>query len=431
MKAQLVWQFPQLDHGGSVVYKPHSSNLYSTLFTVVSLHLSPLTAMAGEVHYEAIDARGTFTHHEIMSDPRAKGYRRGLWSASLNSTVIPIGNPTARNRVNIVYVGDGYSRSEMNRYDTDVRMAVAQLLAHQPFRSYVNYFNFHEVQVISAESGVSQDPQGRTRRTALGMGFFCNGIDRLLCANVDAVMAEARNAGSVDMVFALANSSTYGGAGYWSPPIATFSARNADAVELALHEFGHSFGGLGDEYTTAGGAVENCARFPNVGSQTETTMRSSRTKWYRWLDIVNVGAFLGSCYSTRNFYRPTASSKMHTLGMPFDVVNEEQFILQIYKRVRPIEMATPAGSYRGHRILQVVPMAPNHHRLELRWTLDGVLLSKYDGVEKLDTSQLGLRRGAHSIVAMVADNTPAVRDEIARARDMTQRVAWTINVMDN
>ena len=380
----------------------------------------------GKVRYEHVGSGGELVDQTIIEDPLLDNYDRGTWFATSDSKVTTLHQPNANNRVHIVFVGDGYTRAELNQYALDVETNLAAMLAQEPFKSYRNYFAFHRVDVISEESGITEAVTGETKKTALEMKYNCAGLARLLCANLNKVMAQAQNAPKVHAVFALANSTRYGGAGYMSPAVSTFAARNSAALEVALHEFGHSFAGLGDEYDY-GDESEACPLSPNISNVGESAIKSKRVKWYKWLNLSNVGAFKGACH-TSTYYRPTMNSKMRSLGKPYEEVNTEQFIFKIYEKVRPIEFATPPGELSGHRALSIVPMHPNSHALKVTWYINDKKNSSLNGRIYVDTTALKLRTGLNKIKVVVTDPTPLVRDEKMRSALMTETLEWTLRL---
>ena len=152
-------------------------------------------------------------------------------------------------RVDLVYVGDGYTSTDLASYSAQVQAQWQAITSIEPLLTYRAYFNVWQVNVVSAESGVDNDPFGVARDTALDMSFWCNGLDRLLCVDTNKALAYAANAPEAEMVIALANSTTFGGAGYYGT-LATLSGDNPAAAQIAVHELGHAFGGLADEYAT-------------------------------------------------------------------------------------------------------------------------------------------------------------------------------------
>src|SRR5690606_33716240 len=129
----------------------------------------------------------------------------------------------------------GYASRDMNLYANHTQTIIEKYFTEEPLQTYQNYFNVHRVDVISRDSGVDNDPnKGSRRTTALDMGFHCYNTPRMLCINIQKAKRYAANAPNVDQVLAIANSSTYGGTGYWNDQLATMSGGNSSAVELAL-----------------------------------------------------------------------------------------------------------------------------------------------------------------------------------------------------
>ena len=128
--------------------------------------------------------------------------------------------------------------------------------------------------------------------------------------------AAAECAPACDIILALANTDWYGGTG--AEGLAVASSDNYYALELVLHEMGHSFGHLADEYyyegeTYTGGEPS----LPNVSIYTAAEMASLQTKWHRWLDLPHVDTFEGAYYNEFGIYRPTEQSTMNWLANPF------------------------------------------------------------------------------------------------------------------
>lgn len=383
----------------------------------------------GEVHHEGVDIDGAFTEHQILKDPLRENYIVGQATANQRArSAMILGSGTTANRIDLVIVGDGYAEEDLGQYAIDASRIAKQFFAEEPLRTYANYFNVHRVDVISQQSGVDNDPaKGIVKKNALGMNYFCNGIERLLCANIASVKSYAANAPAVDHILAVANSSKYGGAGYWDSNVATLAGQNENSIELALHEIGHSFAKLGDEYSYDGSNSSECAKKANGAKMTAKEMLARSLKWFRWLDLPHVGSFEGTCYKTSGIYRPTADSKMRSLGKPLYEVNTEQYIFAIYEKVKPIDAATAPGTYDETQTIQVVPMRPNGSVLQIKWFVDQIEIPNFSS-ESLDVSTLHLGRGRHTVKVRVQDTTPRVRDESKRAKLMTQERSWTINV---
>lgn len=342
----------------------------------------------------------------------------------------------ADNRVDLVFVGDGYTAGEQGQFHDDVALALSQLFVFEPFKAYEPYFRVHAIEVVSAESGVDNDPsQGVQRDTALDMGFWCGGTERLLCVNVNKAYAFANLAPAVDQVIALANSSKYGGAGYTSSDLATSAGRNASAPQVAIHELGHSMGNLADEYdyggpqTWAGG--EPSSR--NASIYAASQMGAEERKWHRWLGYTGdarfdgpVGTYEGCNYSVLGIYRPSNNSMMRNLNRKFNAPGAERMVRAVYVEVDPVDDHAPNdGPVEAGGVVWVAPMQPVGHDLEVSWFVDGAPVVGAEGLTTLDLGAWGIA-GPATVVARVVDPTDMVRDESIRANFLTQEVAWTV-----
>lgn len=346
----------------------------------------------------------------------------------------------ANNRINIVTVGDGYLSTQQATYNTHVTNAVNQLFNYEPFRTYKNYFQVFRVNVVSTVQGVSNDPtQGITRATPLGMNFWCSGIERLLCVNVSACYSYAANSPQpFDQILAVANSTKYGGAGYTSNEIGTYSGGNGSAALVAIHELGHSFGNLADEYDYGGPATYTGSEpvDPNSSKLTSAAMTAQQKKWFQWLNDSTpgfdgpVGTYQGSSYSQFGVYRPSPDSMMRVLGPNFNLPSAEALIQSIYQVVKPIDGApTPStaavlgpASSASITIMQKVT-----NPLSVQWLLNGQPIAGATGTS-FNVASLNLRKGSTSLGVRVRDDTTMMKNELFRASKMTQTLTWSMPV---
>jgi hypothetical protein len=369
------------------------------------------------------------------NSPEPFGYARQTAPLSIAKSVPPpaasttiLNSGPSSNRVDIVIVGDGYQSAQLNTYASHAANFVNNFFNDAPFNVYKSFFNVHRVDVISTDSGVDNDPaNGTLKNTALDMGFWCSGIERLLCVNTTKANSYAVNAPQVDQTIAIANSIKYGGAGYSGNNLGTYSGGNASALEIARHEFGHSFADLADEYDYADNTTYTGGERPeaNVSIRTAAQMAASNTKWARWLDLPEVDTFQGAYYSQFGIYRPTFDSKMRSLDRPFEAVNAEQLVIYAYQTVKPIDSATAPGSYNQGQVFNVDPVDPIGSPLTVQWIIDGNVVGS--GLS-LNSGALNLS-GNKTLTLRVVDNTPLVRDANARNTWMTDTRTYTI--LDN
>ncbi len=347
------------------------------------------------------------------------------------ATIVDNGPP--ENRVDLVFVGDGYLQTQLGAYATHVQNALDDLFTQEPFVRYEPYFNVHRVSVVSPQSGVDHDPTFPILRdTALDMYFFCGGTERLLCVSTIKALSYAANAPDVDQIFAVANSTKYGGAGYPSNDLSTYSGGNGSSPEIAIHELGHALGNLADEYWTTG-VTYNGAERPeaNASILTAAQMASMQTKWWRWLNEESASfdgihsTYQGGYYSQFGVYRPTLNSKMRNLGRPFNLIALEALIANIYAEVDPIDDAAPNDEpVSSTTTLWVDPMDPVGQPLSVQWLLAGGPIPGATGLT-YNPSSLPLS-GSWTISVQVVDQTPWVRDPTIRAQRLTSTRSWTV-----
>jgi hypothetical protein len=391
------------------------------------------------VYYDAADERGGLTGGRTLE--LRPSLDRTLTAQAAAVTTLLDNGPSSR-RIDLVFVGDGYRAVDLPAYAGQVLNALFALLAQEPYATYSAFFNAHRVDVISNESGVDNDPtQGIYRDTAMDMAFWCGGTERLLCVNLTKAFAYAAAAPQADQVFAVANSTKYGGAGYTGSDLATFSGGNSSSTGVAIHELGHSQGNLADEYDYGAGTYYSGPEFaaPNVSILNATGMAAAGTKWAPWLGAAGVGfdgpvsTYEGANYYLFGVYRPTYNSLMRSLGRPFNPPSVENLILEFYGTVHPIDTSgvVGGGPVGPSSVVYVNPVDPVGHALDIQWSVNGTPVSGATQESLLVApliGLLGLSPGDHALSVRVTDNTALVRNEAARAARMSATRSWVLQV---
>jgi hypothetical protein len=340
-------------------------------------------------------------------------------------------NGPASNRVNMVFLGDGYTASQIDtNYVADINKYLNHLFHENqdPFTRYEQFFNAYRINVVSSQSGADVPPQGIYRDTALDASYYWDTVtDRLLYVN-STKATNAMNAGlagsgiTADMKLVTVNDTRYGGGG---GSYAVYAGGNSSAPEVALHETGHSFSGLADEYTY-GGADTYTGSEP---SAVNATKDSTGAKWSQWLGYVDpdhpelgaVGAYEGAMYSVHGIYRPTSNSKMRSLGVAFNAVSREKIILDIYQQVKPIDsFLANTGTLTDPLSLWIDVVDPAV--LKVQWSVDGIVVPDAAS-ESFDP--LRLAPGSHTITAKAYDDTPWVR---LTNNLLSQSINWSVNI---
>ncbi len=381
-----------------------------------------LEVNSNKVFYEHFDDQGNFQQAQTFTDPYKELYGQQNFKLRSNYPYETIGEGPINKRVNVVFIGDGYTKSELSKYKDQVNTFIASFKKMQAIEPYKDLFLFHRIDIASNKSGLGTIDLALPQ-SPLGMMENCNGISRLLCINVELAMAAVSSVPKADLVFAFANTEKYGGAGYRNPHIATVSGGNVHAFELALHEFGHSFANLSDEYDYPGSDPIACMNGPNASATDASDIKIKKSKWFRWLDLPHVSSFMGACY-VRDSYRPTFNSKMRTLGRPFEEVNNEQIVLSIYNSANFVDAHTPEGKYAASGFLYI--RTPKGLGLTKHWYVNGKRIKEFDGIDDLDVSKAVKKSGENKVELVITDNTSFVRDEVQRQAKMQKRIQWTL-----
>ncbi|MCR5077384.1 MAG: IgA Peptidase M64 [Prevotella sp.] len=149
--------------------------------------------------------------------------------------------------IHIAYIAEGYTEAEMPTFLADCRTAMEALFAHEPFRSLRQRFNVIAVKAPSAESGTSEPGQGIWKNTALGSHFDTFYSDRYLTTLHLRRLHDWLAGTPYEHIIVLVNTEKYGGGGILNSYNLSMTHHPA-FKPVVVHEFGHSFAGLGDEY---------------------------------------------------------------------------------------------------------------------------------------------------------------------------------------
>jgi IgA peptidase M64/peptidase M64-like protein len=201
---------------------------------------------------------GDGSFREIFStviDPASRFVDRSpVSSAGKVWTVFENGPPAVK--VDLLFLGDGYAADQSEKLHADVRRLTDALFAAEPFKSHRGDFNVRAIDLPSPAVGVTDPRTGTWRKTPLGLAYNAFDSERYMLTFADEAVREAAAQAPYDALILLSNSRKYGGGGIfnlWN----TAAVDSAESAYLVVHEFGHSFAGLGDEYYTSQVAYEN------------------------------------------------------------------------------------------------------------------------------------------------------------------------------
>lgn len=238
--------------------------------------------------------------------------------------------------IHIAYVAEGYTEAEMPTFLNDCRTAMEALFAHEPFKTLRNRFNVVAVKAPSAESGTSNPGKGIWKNTALHSNFNTFYSDRYLTT---LHLKDLHNwlAGTpYEHIIVLVNTDNYGGGGILNSYNLSMTHHRA-FKPVVVHEFGHSFAGLADEYAYDYEAIPMFPHDIEPWEKNITTMVDFKSKWSDMvkkgtkipteqpadLDKPNakkekwqIGAYEPAGYSMHGVYRAYPDCRMRTNNNP-------------------------------------------------------------------------------------------------------------------
>ncbi len=188
-------------------------------------------------------------------------------------------------KVDLLVLGDGYSAAEMDRFETDVQRIIGGLFSTEPFASRREDFNVRSIRTPSTLSGISRPRAGVFRETPLGARYNSFDSERYVLTLDDRAWRDVAASAPYDTVLILVNERKYGGGGIFNL-YATAAASSAFSSYLAVHEFGHSFAALGDEYFTSPVAYEEPAGGLSEPWEPNVTATVDREE-LKWRDLVD------------------------------------------------------------------------------------------------------------------------------------------------
>ena len=216
--------------------------------------------------------------------------------------------------IHLAFVAEGYQQHEMNTFIDDCKIAMETLFMHEPFKKMKERFNIIAVKSPSQESGVSEPGKGIWKNTALGAHFDTFYSERYLTTLHLKKMNDILAGTPYEHIIVLVNGERYGGGGIYNSYTLT-SAHGPNFRPVVVHEFGQSFGGLGDEYPYGDDD-------PMYFSDTEpwepnlTTKATAFIKWEHLIKEGKAGLYEGGGYLSKGVWRGSENCRMRTNEEP-------------------------------------------------------------------------------------------------------------------
>jgi len=163
-------------------------------------------------------------------------------------TIQKMGEP--EKKVDFLILGDGYTAAEAQKFEADARRLTEVLFATSPFKENRRRFNVWALCPPAAESGISRPSTGQYRDSPIGATYDAFGSERYVLTFDNHAMRRAASFAPYEFIEVLVNGRTYGGGGIFNL-YSTVASDNAFSNYVFVHEFGHHFAGLADEYYTS------------------------------------------------------------------------------------------------------------------------------------------------------------------------------------
>ncbi len=239
-------------------------------------------------------------------------------------TILKSGKP--RKKLDLVILPEGYTENEMSKFQDDAKRFTNYLLETDPYGGFIKDINIRAIMAPSEESGTDIPGDSVSRNTLLNSSFYTFGSDRYLTTPDFKKVRDIASNAPYDQIIILVNHNRYGGGGIYNfYAMSTVDDKNSGFV--FTHEFGHSFAGLGDEYSGSGSASEDIYALdkepwePNI-----TTLVNFKSKWEDMLSPDTpvptpetdewkgkVGVFEGAGYMEKGVYRPYIDCSMNVI----------------------------------------------------------------------------------------------------------------------
>ncbi len=234
-----------------------------------------------------------------------------------------LNNGNSNDKVDIVVIPDGYTESEKEKYKKDLQSFVNLLFNSSPYKENKSNFNIWGVEAYSKESGTDIPRDNIWKETILNTSFYTFDTERYLMTEDNKTLRSIAANVPYDLIYILVNTPKYGGGAIYN----YYSVAVADHPTfeyLIVHEFGHGFAGLGDEYYTSQVSYEEFYKL-NVEpwERNLTTLVDFDSKWKNLIDQDTpiptpptdeyknrVGVFEGGGYVPKGVYRPMLDCTM-------------------------------------------------------------------------------------------------------------------------
>ncbi len=284
-------------------------------------------------------------------DPTSRFVDRSAVRSAGQVTALFENGPPAT-KVDLLVVSDGYTAAKQEKFLADARRLTSVLFATEPYKRRKQDFNLRALFVPSPEAGIPNPRKGEWPATALGLSFNAFDSDRYVLTYENRTLREAAAAVPYDALILLFDSRKYGGGGIFNL-WATCASDTEPAPYVFVHEFGHSFAGLADEYYTSQVAYEEFVPPGSEPWEPNVTALLDPSK-LKWRDLVASGTPLPTPWGKQAFDEmDLAFQKVRAEKIAAKASEEEmeQLFRDVKDRTRPLLEGEPrfgqVGAFEG------------------------------------------------------------------------------------
>lgn len=318
-------------------------------------------------------------------------------------------------RIVIAITGDGYTQAEQTQLGSDAAAVANAILTTSPWSTFANSINVYIISAISSQSGADKPWLGQYVNTLFDATYGTGGAQQ--CLTVDYSKVTTFLSGAIqkyDIVAVVVNDSMYGGSGH----NAAVSSNHPAMTDIMLHELGHTFANLEEEYEgNPGPYLGPEPSNPNVTTVTNPAL----IKWRAWIDPMTpiptappqmyptqVGLFQGAFTYSLGIYRPMLDCKMRNIGSQFCSVCKEAHVMRAHNIAPLLDSITPPPSplFDVFDITAFTALGNGWQYLTKTWKLDGTQIGTGDQI----TIHPGDVKQPFSLLDLsVVDNTPLIK----------------------
>lgn len=234
-----------------------------------------------------------------------------------------VDNGESWEKADLVFLAEGYTAEEMDKFKNDVQRFVSYLFNEEPYKTEAENFNIWIVKSPSKDSGTDIPGKNIYKKTAMNSSFYTFDSERYLTTGDVFKVRDIASVVPYDDICIVVNSEKYGGGGIYNH-YAIFTSDHPLSEKVFIHELGHSFAGLGDEYYTSSTSYNDFFNLeiepwqPNL-----TTLQAFDKKWEPMIDEntpvptprkkafkQTIGVFEGGGYVSKGMYSPFMDCRM-------------------------------------------------------------------------------------------------------------------------